>query len=187
MAEPGRQLASTPLPEHESREIAREVIDGMKRWDSANAGTIEAAAGNVDPVGKTPAQITDEIVRALGNYLDTTALADANNWQSGEQAAGNPCTNADRDAKRDELRAEYEEVIRNMSRGSLTERLAQPVFTIADSNWGDANEDIFFVIAPDPVTGEATMYQQTQPGGDLWPLGDDWVNTSWHSIEKEAP
>ena len=63
------------------------------------------------------------------------------------------------------------------------QEMGAPEFVIADSNWGSSETHTYFVIAPDLVTGEPTLYQKTVPPGDLTPASDDWSRREWASIE----
>ena len=59
-----------------------------------------------------------------------------------------------------------------------------PAFVIADTNWGDGSEKFVQVVAPDPVTGEARLWQKSTTTGKMTPMDDDWVSDGW-SVQKE--
>lgn len=74
----------------------------------------------------------------------------------------------------------------------LTEGKAQTVmlrdagaseFVIADSNWGSSTDHTFFVIAPDPISGEMAMFEKTVPPGSLRPSDRDWTDAKWAAIK----
>ena len=59
----------------------------------------------------------------------------------------------------------------------LTIDLAPPQVVYADTNWGDGASHTFFVMMPDPTTGELRMWKRTDPPGDLSPMArETWVD-----------
>ena len=53
---------------------------------------------------------------------------------------------------------------------------------VADTNWGSGQDHVFFVIAPDPATGDAQMFRRNDPGGKLTPVTEDWIKTNWLQV-----
>ncbi|MCX7559755.1 hypothetical protein OS190_09265 [Sulfitobacter sp. F26204] len=58
-----------------------------------------------------------------------------------------------------------------------------PEFVIADSNWGSSTSHTFFVVAPDPISGEMAMFEKTIPPGSLRPSDRDWTDAKWAAIK----
>ena len=61
----------------------------------------------------------------------------------------------------------------------LVEDFSDPQIVLADTNWGDAESHVFFVVAPDPISGEPMIWQKTDPPGSMRQLGSDWLQTDW--------
>lgn len=61
---------------------------------------------------------------------------------------------------------------------SLTE-LAPPEVVIADTNWGDENMHIYFVMTTDPVSGEFGLWERREPEGRLRKPEARWLNSNW--------
>ncbi|MEO9685558.1 MAG: hypothetical protein ABJF86_16825 [Tateyamaria sp.] len=62
------------------------------------------------------------------------------------------------------------------------QNLDAPEFFIADTNWGTAESHTYFIVAPDPLTGEPKTFQKTVPPGTLRPLGRDWTDNQWKKL-----
>ncbi|MEM9145731.1 MAG: hypothetical protein AAGC57_05990 [Pseudomonadota bacterium] len=73
--------------------------------------------------------------------------------------------------------------LRGVFKGKLAEDLTHPQFVIADTNWGTGENHTYFVIAPDPVTGEAKMWKRTDPPGRLSEMDEKWLDTQWRAVE----
>ena len=71
------------------------------------------------------------------------------------------------------------EVFEEQLQGNLAKNFADPQIVLADTNWGDAEDHTFFVIAPDPISGEPMMWEKTDPPGTMEKLDGDWLQASW--------
>jgi len=76
-----------------------------------------------------------------------------------------------------------EAAIENGVVNRLMRALGAPEFMIADTNWGSGVNHTFFVVAPDPATGNPQMYQKKDPPGTLTPVTKDWVDAQWAQVE----
>jgi hypothetical protein len=130
----------------------------------------------------TPRQLDDAIETALDGYLDRVALEVANSWQARQVSAGVACDDATRDQKRDENRARYTRSLENMTRDQMVRQLAPPTVVVADTNWGDAESETTFVVAPDPRSGDLVLWKRYMPSGRMVPAGDDWADAQWMEI-----
>jgi hypothetical protein len=61
----------------------------------------------------------------------------------------------------------------------LVQEFSDPQIVLADTNWGDAETHTFFVVAPDPISGEPMMWEKTDPPGSMEKLDGDWLQASW--------
>ena len=85
----------------------------------------------------------------------------------------------DQAKKKEELKASTA----NALKAALILDLGAPEFVIADTNWGDERSHTFFVVAPDPTTGDPMLWEKETPPGLLTPAGRDWVDCEWASIQ----
>jgi hypothetical protein len=59
--------------------------------------------------------------------------------------------------------------------------LAPPQVVYADTNWGDGKTHTYFVMMPDPTTGELRMWKRQDPPGKLTPMKrEDWIDKNMH-------
>ncbi len=61
----------------------------------------------------------------------------------------------------------------------MVQDLGCPEIVIADSNWGDSEDHTFFVVAPDPVSGQPVLWQKTEPPGSMRILDPKWIDDKW--------
>lgn len=188
LLQPGREIAGATLPEHEVLDACRATIDSIKGWDPSGPRRtmLENAIGNGVGADMTPQQVDTAIMAALQPYLTQLCLDQANFWRQQELAAGNTCTEADRDAHAVQIRPNWESRISSGAVGGLAAVTAPPTVTVADTNWGDAEQDVMFVMAPDPRTGEMQLWKQYNPPGNMVPMDEDWVDAGWteHGAEE---
>ncbi|MEO6747702.1 MAG: hypothetical protein ABIN08_24740 [Caldimonas sp.] len=67
----------------------------------------------------------------------------------------------------------------------MIEELDVPQFVIADTNWGRPDFHVYFVMVPDPITGDLNFFERIDPGGILKePSGGaaEWLCKSWAII-----
>ncbi|NIZ63045.1 hypothetical protein DL239_18935 [Sedimentitalea sp. CY04] len=161
----GKALKDTDIEEKRAAylfdkqiELERKKIDG----DATLLPLLEQGATAHRPSDAcTPAEINAAVENAIDAYLTEKAKgytdqAKAKAWFK-KQAAGE-------------------------SKTAMMRDLGAPEFVIADSNWGSAEDHTFFVIAPDPTTGEPQLWQKTVPPGSMRPATDDWAKAEWASI-----
>ncbi|MEP3331644.1 hypothetical protein [Sedimentitalea sp.] len=72
--------------------------------------------------------------------------------------------------------------VENSMRNDLTAKYAEPQIVIADTNWGDSENHTFFVVAPDPRTGEPMLWQKTDPPGSMVLLDSKWIDDEWRMV-----
>ncbi|MEX0282579.1 MAG: hypothetical protein AB3N13_15460 [Arenibacterium sp.] len=58
-----------------------------------------------------------------------------------------------------------------------------PEMIMADTNWGDANHQVYFVVRTDPRTGELKQYKKYMPDGTYAELGKNWKDADWYRLE----
>ncbi|MBB94962.1 MAG: hypothetical protein CML68_10215 [Rhodobacteraceae bacterium] len=65
----------------------------------------------------------------------------------------------------------------------LASAYAEPQVVIADPNWGDDEMHVFFVVAPDPVSGHPKLWKRIDPPGTLEAADPKWLKASWMTLE----
>jgi len=152
--------------------------------DPALKELIETEAAKRRPkAAMKPAALTTAIEQTLDAYHAKTAESQANTWKSTEQAAGHAIDPAALTKKQADIKKALNERTQVGAKNALMKDMGAPEFVIADSNWGDARDHTFFVIAPDPTTGEPLLWEKTEPPGTLRPAGREWVDKEWASIQ----
>lgn len=69
----------------------------------------------------------------------------------------------------------------------LMKNFKAPEVVIADTNWGGDDSHVYFVIAPDPSSGELKMWRKDKFSGEMSPAGDNWVNSTWYELDGVPP
>lgn len=111
-----------------------------------------------------PADLKRRIVDANKVVMDMLATAEG----------GTPKEIADR-------KKAYAEYSEGEALNELAIDLAPPQVVWADTNWGDGQSHTFFVMMPDPTSGELRMWKRTDPPGDLSPMKrEDWIDKPMH-------
>jgi hypothetical protein len=183
----GTTIAATDLEPHQGQEVFDEIIGRIRSYDSdAGRATVYNAAytAGITAEARTPREIIDAIHTAFAAYYTRLSTELAADWQAREVAAGRPCTDNQRDTVGvpfylDRVR----EVVETQGSHSLADQVPLPVFTIADTNWGDATHTVNFVMAPDPVSGEPRMWKQYLPAGDMVMMSDKYTDRGWAEVQ----
>ncbi|MQQ09341.1 hypothetical protein GFB49_12815 [Epibacterium sp. SM1979] len=167
LIEAGDALKDKKMEEGRAQYLFDQQIAAHRKGlsDPALIALLDAGAAAHRPTGDdtTPAQLNKAVEDAVEDYIDEKAKtypdpAKAGAWFKMKAAA---------DAKSD-----------------MMKDLGAPEFVIADTNWGSAEDHTFFVIAPDPTTGEPQLWKKRVPPGTLTPATDDWAKAEWAAIQK---
>lgn len=162
----GEDLKDLKMEEGRAQYLFDQQIAAHRKnlGDPALITLLDAGAAAHRPSGDdtTPALLSQAVQDAVEDYIDQKAQ----NYTD-PAAAGQWFKNkAESDAKSD-----------------MMKDLGAPEFVIADTNWGSAKDHTFFVIAPDPTTGEAKLWQKTIPPGSLRAADEDWAKAEWAAIQ----
>ncbi len=181
----GTALKNTDLsPDRAAWMFDQEIAKVAKaEKDSALKARIEAGARAKRPTAAMkPAALETAIKEALADYQDAAAGVAADSWKQSETAKGHPpAPTAVADKKRTVKEARIAGVATS-TKNAMIRDMGAPEFVIADTNWGDARDHTFFVVAPDPTTGEPQLWMKTEPPGALRPAPREWVDAEWASI-----
>lgn len=165
LVDKGRTLASANLPVEQAQAMFDKL---MKDFEAANGdptavALLKSGARTHRPTAAmTPAQVD-------------RAVADASDGFLGEIAKGrtDPV----------KAKADFKKWASDKVRDEMFREIAVEEFVIADTNWGGEESHTFFVVAPDPFSGEPKMWQKTVPPGSMRPAGRDWVDREWTVIK----
>ncbi len=192
LVDKGQAIKNTDLPAERAaymfdqaltKAIAGEKGKGDKS-DPALVTLLETAQKEKRPTAAMkPAALTAAIKGALKDYDDALATKSTNDWKQKEEAASRPVTPQKLQEKLDKMKKAFADSTENDAKSNLMRDMAVPEFVIADTNWGSGQNHTFFVIAPDPTSGEPTLWKKTEPPGSMVPAGKNWVDTQWESIE----
>jgi hypothetical protein len=128
----------------------------------------------------SPAELDKAVRDAVGPANAKRAETEAAAWKAAQTA---PVTDEVLAAKEAALAAAKNDQAASWLATELVEACGPPEFVIADSNWGSGADHTFFVIAPDPATGEPLLWTKTIPPGTLRKAGRDWVDHEWAMID----
>ena len=133
----------------------------------------------------TPAQYLQHVENATiaCRNLETQARMQA--WIAAQPAAP---TAGEQAAEQTRIEDKLLDILRTGTEDELMNDLQVPHIVVADSNWGDASSNEYFVIAADPVLGEPFLGLWTEPPGKLskMPNEADFAACGWYQL-KEAP
>jgi hypothetical protein len=70
--------------------------------------------------------------------------------------------------------------------GGFLDDLDVPQIVIADSNWGTGMDHTYFVVAPDPLTGQPLLWQKVEPPGTMTILDPKWIDDTWAVLKPKT-
>jgi len=157
---PGQDLANTDLTVEESQKFFDDLInpyveelEAESKDKSASRKDRRSAKKRLTNLKKDVAKYrpTELMTPADLNYAVAKAVERAYNWKF------------------------FQEKLQE----KMVQEMSEPQIVLADTNWGDAESHTFFVVAPDPISGEPMMWEKTDPPGSMRKLGGDWLQTEW--------
>lgn len=184
---PGTQLKDTELSADRAafmfdQEVER-TLDGQS--DNDLKTLIRTGAKAKRPSGPMkPAALARALKEAMEAYHDAVADKRAKSWEEEEKKKpGRTVDPTEVTKKKGELKDAFDKNAENSAKSMMIRAMGAPEFVIADTNWGDSRSHTFFVVAPDPTTGEPTLWKKEDPPGSLTPAGRDWVDAPWVRIQ----
>lgn len=189
LVDPGKAMALKKLPAEQAAKVFEDQIRAaMEGKPDGERDLLVAALKNRPTVEMTPAEIKAKIATELAAWRDVAAerrldaaLHEANKEQV---AKGLPPFGPDiKAANMQSFKDMVENEIKGEADVALMKELQPPEIVIADSNWGGPENQVFFVAAPNPVTGELTMWKKTMPGATMVPLGKNWADADWYKVQ----
>ncbi len=192
MLKPGREMAAKEMDVRTvtmlfDRQITAfgelHMPKGLLEDDKKGVELIAEARKKRPNKGMKPKEIKaliDELAKPINAY---TSNANVESWKASETANGKA---PDAKAFARQLEA-YEKFAESKKEqefdNNIINTLDPPEFVIADTNWGDGDGHSFFVIIPDPVTGDPKMFKRDEPSGKLSAMSKKWTDTSWEETK----
>lgn len=181
----GQEIKDRDIPQDEAvRLFERQIqilIDGNDVAEAERALKDGLAAHRpAEPGPHKPAAIDRAVKDATAQFVTKRAKAKADAWKARQD------TPPSDDAYDKQLAKQTRWAQTRVDKAQTTEMLetlGAPQFVIADTNWGDGQTRTFFVVAPDPATGEPRMFKRQEPPVTLQPVEDKWVNAEWATIQ----
>lgn len=187
LVQKGQALKDKELPvERASYMLEKELraLAGKERDEAARKALEDAIAQHKPTAPIKPAGFKALLKTATDAYLKLKSKAELETWKTEtKKKTGSDPTEEDVRKKSEALKTDYDTWMDGKAANCLVQELDAPQFVLADTNWGSGQSHIFFVIAPDPTTGEAAMFQRTDPPGTLSPVKKEWVDAAWAMVD----
>ncbi|QYK40172.1 MAG: hypothetical protein KF887_12040 [Paracoccaceae bacterium] len=181
LVQPGQRMASTKMPAAQAAKLFREQIEAMMESASEPMrAELVKAIKNAPTSDMTPSEVSAKIKTEVDAATTIAAQKRADKYIAEDEPGANR-------ARRREILDFYKDQVNDETEAALRSRLVAelgpPMVVVADSNWGGAESQDYFVAAPDPMTGDLIMWTRTEPGGKMVPLGQNWEDGPWSWIK----
>lgn len=192
LVQKGQDLKNTDLPADRAAYLFDEQVNTVLaaekgKGSAANADWIRLLEDGIRAHRPTtamkPADLNTAITDTLRPYNDAVATKGAEDWKSEEENSGKTISDQELQKRITDYKAYYAKQTQNKAKTSLMRDMGAPEFVIADTNWGSGQSHTFFVIAPDPTTGEPALWAKDDPPGTLRPMEKKWLDTDWQTVE----
>jgi len=183
--EPGKKMATTDMAAEKTGMLFDQQLDTMGGWKlfSGGAALLEAARAKRPTEAMTPGELKKHVDDATEDLRDYMATERAKEWKKKQEDAGKVVSNAALAEKVESMKKAIGTWTDDEFSNNVIDNLEPPQFVIADTNWGNKDGHTFFVVIPDPITGEPKMFKKQEPSGKLTALEDKWINTAWQVAE----
>jgi muramidase (phage lysozyme) len=186
LLDPGAAIAKADMPVSKVQNLYQAEIRKLSSWawkHPAEQALLTQALARTPTSAMTPGELAKLIDTETTAFRQAVATRRADDWKAAEIDAGRTVSNADYASKKTEFE---DEKARDISQGTA-ERLANafplPEVLIADTNWGGADSHTFFVIAPDPRSGELQLWKKDEVTGAL-SAADEYREASWTRMKE---
>ena len=186
LLKPGRDLRDTKIPVAKAADM---FMKELQKWvDGAGTPALKKAYEDGIKAHKptadvTPAELTAALKAASKDANKIQGDKDAEAWKTGKTDKGEVVSDEDLTKRKASEAAAYEKTLTDKLTQRMMTDLGAPEFVIADTNWGSGADHTFFVVAPDPNTGDPVFWQKTVPPGTLTRATRDWIDAEWAKID----
>jgi hypothetical protein len=183
LVQPGREIAARELPADQAAKIFETQITALANgWGKGERDVLVAALDRRPTAPMTMKDLDALIARETAAFRDANAAARTETWKKTQAAAGKPPAQAEVDTYLADMKKKVDDWLTEERGEALANAVPLPQVVIADTNWGDATKQLYFVIAPDPRTGELAMFEKDIFTGKLTPKGPNWTNAQFDTV-----
>lgn len=186
LKKPGRDLAAKAMPQSECIAIFEaQVRKASAGWGSMQTTLLDAALAKKPDKDMSPAELNTHIkdtLEAARKAEEDRRVAD---WKATETAKGKAISAADEATRRTNVAEGLKEQVAHGTAAALADTMDLPEVVLCDTNWGDTTGHTYFVLAPDPSSGDLMFWKKDDVTGEMTPLGNNWLRASWSNVKKK--
>lgn len=189
LVDPGKEMARRKLPAEQAAKMFEDQVRAAMEGKPDNERDLLTAALKKRPTtDMTPAELKAKVATELSAWRDAAAQRRLDEWFEREnkkrQAAGTPLrAPSEKPGYLDWFKDNTEDSLKADLDAALLKEFPPPEVVIADTNWGGPEGQVFFVMAPDPGTGDLKIWKKTMPGGKMTPAGKNWADAKWDTVK----
>jgi len=184
LVEPGKKIANTEIEKEKTVALYEERIKALiSSWGSTMKAQLVPALKKPPSKGMKPAELNTYLLEQTKAFRDEYSKVRADNTKADALAASKPFTQNDWDADEEKWQKASKRWIESALMGELVDALPMPEIKVADTNWGDNESHTFFVMSPDPITGELILWKKDEIKGTMVPAGDNWSDAKWDTLK----
>jgi len=178
LIQPGKDLAARKMPVEEARRMFEDHIRGMAakaKGDATKAALVEALK-RAPTVEMTYAEMKAKLKAEGDAYITEAAKALSDAYIAEHEPTAD-------NARKTVILNFFKGLGVDALDGEIASSLPLPQIDLADTNWGDPTSQVYFVAAPNPVTGELVMWKKDKFKGTMTLAGSDWTDAKWQNVE----
>lgn len=183
LLDPAKELHDNPMPSAQAARMYDRMVDeyAAKFPEGSNPrAEVEKVFGDRPTGDMTPEQLMDHLSDKLEDIWELRAQTDANLWATAQTT---PVSAAEKQQRHDETKAKLKAEVEKGLAAKLVFELDAPEFPIADTNWGSEADSVYYVVAPNPLTGEPDLWQKHIISGKLVLMRDTDINGKWSTVQ----
>mgnify|MGYP001255429688 FL=1 len=185
LKDPGAAIAASKIPADKAARMFRDQLkDFMRGKPADDRALIMEAMKRAPDAEMTPAELKQRVADEMAAWRTQSAQRALDAWFPERNAylasQGLPVMPANtKQGYLNWFETEEQKKLDASLDTQLMREFKPPEVVIADTNWGGSENQIYFVVAPDPSTGDLTMWEKTMPDGTMKPLGKNWADSMW--------
>jgi len=186
LLEPGAAIAKANMPVDQAQSLYQAQIRQLSSWawkHPAEQALLTQALSRSPTSAMTPGDLAKLIDTETTAFKQAVATRRADDWKAEELAAGRTVSTADYTAKKAEFEDEKAREISHDMGNRLVNAFPLPEVVIADTNWGGAGSHTYFVIIPDPRTGDLQLWTKDAVTGEL-SVADEYREARWKRVQE---
>ncbi len=191
LLKPGKEMASTELPTAQAAamydEMVKDILDSYRNED--RKAVADALSGKRPSESMTAGELKKHVNDLLEDFKKKKLEEDMEAWEKEKKKELKVDTlPASLVSKRKALLEKNiaSKINKNVDK-ELIKNFDPPEVVVADTNWGGDDSHVYFVIAPDPASGELKMWRKDKFSGEMSPAGDNWINSTWYELDGVPP